>query len=176
MAISMKRIFFKLFSSVFSESLNRLVTSERDQAVSRFRENESERKQEYSLLELGLLVGKPVIAISNEWDNPVVGFAKEITLVSKANNPYLVVHDYLTGQEVIPLGKVFFYTEQRFDAVMKLDPFELCSLLYTNSFSDRTFVKDIRQQRDSREDLIQKLTESGFYDRVENLDPSMFDD
>ena len=176
MVDSMKKMFFNLFSSVFSDSLNRLLTSERDKAVSLFRKLESERKQEYSLLDLGLLVGKPVIAISNEWDNPVIGFAKEITLVSKANNPYLVVHDYLTGQEVIPLGKVFFYTEQRFEAVMKLDPFELCSLLYTNSFSDRTFVKDIRQQRDSREDLVQKLTESGFYDRVENLDPSMFDD
>lgn len=176
MASSMKKIFFKLFSSVFSESLNGLVTSESDQAVSRFRKNENERKQECSILELGLLVGKPVIAISNEWDNPVVGFAKEITLVSKANNPYLVIHDYLTDQEVIPLGKVFFYTEQRFEAVMKLDPFELCCLLYTNTFSDRTYVKEIRQQRDTREVIIQKLTESGFYERVENLDPSMFDD
>lgn len=89
-----------------------------------------ESKQQIQNIELEMKIGKLVIMVSNEIDNVKVGIAKSIELISKAKQPYLVVEDIISGQEVIPLGTVFDYSEQKFNALNKLEPNERIAIIY----------------------------------------------
>ncbi len=89
-----------------------------------------ESKQQIQNIELEMKIGKLVIMVSNEIDNVKVGIAKSIELISKAKQPYLVVEDIISDQEVIPLGTVFDYSEQKFNALNKLEPNERIAIIY----------------------------------------------
>jgi hypothetical protein len=70
------------------------------------------------------LLHKPVICVGNEWENPLIGVVEDIEFITKAHQPVLIVKDILTDKSVITFAKTFAFTTQRFDALMKLDPFE----------------------------------------------------
>lgn len=89
-----------------------------------------EAKEQVKNIELEMKLGKLVIYVSNEIDNVKVGIAKSIELISKANQPYLVIQDIISGEEVIPLGTIFDYSEQKFNALNKLDPNERIAIIY----------------------------------------------
>jgi len=162
----MKNFFYNLFKSSFKHHID----AEYQLAVQKERDSVHERKREFTKAELQLFVGKPVISISNEWDNPIIGEGLEIIEITKSKNPKLVIRDFLTGDEVFPMGgHIFIYTEQRFNAIMKLDPFELCSLLYSNTFFDNTFEKVKSGKRDNKNVILQKLTDEGFFSLVDNM-------
>lgn len=111
------------------------------------------------------LVNKPVIAVGNDWSNPVIGIGMFVQGVSKANRPHLVIKDYVSGEEVMPFGAVMEYNETRFEAIMKLTPAEITSLVYRHS-TPQAVREDQKEQRDSREIILQKLTTNGFFDAI----------
>jgi hypothetical protein len=71
-----------------------------------------------------------VICASNEVENITVGYGKEIIHVTKANTPILIVYDIVDKKEIMPMSKIFDYTEQKFCALNKLEPNERISILY----------------------------------------------
>lgn len=85
-------------------------------------------------IRLESFLDKIVICVSNEPANVMVGFAKGIEYITNANNPVLLVQDLVTKELVIPMGKVFHYTKQRFDALNSLEPNARISLFYDNCF------------------------------------------
>lgn len=43
----------------------------------------AEKQRAERMAEMGRLIGAPVLVISNEWDNPVIGFAKQVSYPEK---------------------------------------------------------------------------------------------
>lgn len=75
-------------------------------------------------------VGKLVICVSNEVQNPIVGYGKEIIFIGNDDTPFLVVQDIVNNCEIIPFGKVFTYTEQKFHALNSLEANERIAIIY----------------------------------------------
>lgn len=71
-----------------------------------------------------------VICVSNEVSNFTVGYAKEICHITQAKIPMLVVYDIVNKREVMPMGRIYGYTEQLFNALNKLEPNERIAVLY----------------------------------------------
>jgi hypothetical protein len=129
---------------------------------------EQERLMEHATCQS--MVGKPVISVGNDWSNPVIGIGKEVVEITQANRPRLVILDYLTGQEVMPFGTVMDYDETRFEAIMKLNPFEVSSLVYRYSSAHTVVAPDRVHQRESREVILEKLTRHGFFEAIKNIE------
>lgn len=160
--------FYSLFEKVFSKRIQQKINNESYKALENYKNTKYEEKRHSELFDMEMLVGKPVISISNEWDNPIIGFVKNIEFISKAQNPVFIIHDYVNNEEVMVLGITYGYTEQRFNALMKLDPFETCSLIFQNycSSSLKPFEKVKSGVRDTKENIIQKLQKNGFYTKL----------
>ena len=126
-------------------------------------------KQESELTYSKHLIGHPVICVSNEWKNPVIGFVTEIKLVSKALCPLPVIYDELTGTSLICFGVVYEYTEQRMNALLTLDPFERWSLMIKYShdtFSQDKYLTEDKPKLMSLYEVRDHLYEKGFFNRV----------
>lgn len=166
----MKKLFFKLFSNIFANELATVRANDIAKAASKAdddaRSRQIERHNQIKTIELEMMIGKPIISISNEWANPIIGFAKYVDFITDAKNPVLIVKDYLTGKEMMLLGSVYYFSEQRFNALAKLDPFEICSIIYHNSCGEHDFDKNKSGVFTGYDDIKQKLIESGFYNDV----------
>ncbi len=90
-----------------------------------------QRKKEIDVLVLSEHIGKLVICVSNEIENITVGYGKEIIFLTKSQQPFLVVHDIVNDCEVVPFGKIFAYTEQKFDALNMMDHNARIAILYS---------------------------------------------
>lgn len=109
------------------------VSSERDRQIN--------LRQKLELSCLKLMIGKPVICVGNEWEDLVIGIVTDIDFITQAKNPIPIVKDILTGKEFITFAKVMPFTMQRFNALVKLDPYERWSVIDNqNSFEHRSQV------------------------------------
>lgn len=115
-------------------------------------------------------IGKPCIYISNEWGNPVVGFGEKLVTFSKRDVPFLIVHDYISGQDVVPFGKRLDYSPERLELVFRLNPWELCALVHdhTDGFENKAKLG----VRDDADMLMARLTENGFFERLDAIKDS----
>lgn len=138
----MKNYLFSLFKRYFKKEITILTANHYNKGYQDRINSSVEEKRKIELFELEEMIGKKVICISNEWENPIIGIVKEVITITKANNPVAIVIDYLTMKEIMVLGKIYPYTEQRFEAILKLSPFELCSLIYSNFYYNEEFKKD----------------------------------
>lgn len=161
-----KKMLWNFVQKFHEKEIFELICSDRI----RFQKDKEEREQFYQQMELEHFVGKPIITISNEWETPTIGFAKSVMSITKANTPVLLIQSYLDGQEYIVLGKCFVYTEQRFDALFKINPFELCSFIYDSYIE--VFDKPKYQQLLDKEEVIELLKAHGFYERLEEYEKS----
>lgn len=94
-------------------------------------------------IQLETFINKLVICASNEVENITVGYGKEIIHITKAKIPRLIVYDIVNKEEIMPLCKMFDYTEQKFNALNKLEPNERISILY--DFGDSIVNKKARE-------------------------------
>lgn len=100
---------------------------------------QSESIKSIKEIELETFINKLVIFVSNEVSNVTVGYGKEICHITKAKIPMLVIYDIVNKEEIMPLGKMFDYTEQKFNALNKLEPNERIALFY--DFGENTVDK-----------------------------------
>lgn len=165
----MKKFIFEQICKFFPSQVENLRSISFSKGQNTSNNEQISLRKSYQTTELSLFVGQPVIIISNEWENPIIGFGHSIEFITKAQNPVLLVEDALTGDVFMTMGKPFVFTQQRFDAIMKLTPFELGSLLYSNAYFDCTFEKAKRGHRDTHEELLQKLKNVQFFEKVEQI-------
>lgn len=113
------------------EANRRYYTGILDEQERQCREHDRRRKEreDSELYTLQCLLNKPVIGISNEWENPLVGTVVDIDFITQARCPVPIVRDALTGEDHIALCKIMPFTIQRFQAVMKLTPYERWCLI-----------------------------------------------
>lgn len=161
MLSTIKEKVFLTFQALFPAEMYQMSQA----AVKAADKERQERENAIDHVAFEILVGKPVIAVGNDWSNPVVGMGIAVQGVSKANRPHLVIKDYVSGEEVMPFGAVMEYNETRFEAIMKLTPAEITSLVYRHS-TPQAVRDDQKENRDSREIIIQKLTTNGFFDAI----------
>lgn len=131
-------------------------------------ETYEQKRERFEKLEASFFPkGKKIIYQSNEWDNPIVGVMVKVDF-NNGRGMFSIVYDYVTKQELCFIGLPMHYTEQRLNALLKLDPFERCSLLYKTNYNDEAFDKDKGDEIIlTPEELIAKLHANGFYDLPE---------
>lgn len=154
---------FKLFKRFFNSDIDALLNA-RENSV---RREITKLREDTNLISMQQLVGKPVIVISNEWDNPIVGIASRIEFITLGKCPILIVKNYIDGIEYMTFGKVFAFSSQKLRAVFKLSPFELCSLIYYQ-YAHVEFNKDIRHELIDYETVLSKLTANGFFSQFDH--------
>lgn len=165
----MKKLIFNIFKKIFDKQIKKEVCQELNLWKKNHFNEEWEKRNQIEKIELEMYVGKPVIYVSNEWANPIIGFGKEVIEITKAKTPTLIVHDYISGEDRMILGKVYHYTEQRFNAFSKLTPFEACSLLYPQFNWNTTFNKVKSGNFDGYDVLRKKLEVTDFFTKVEEM-------
>ena len=104
-------------------------------------------------------INRAVISIPNEWVDPIIGLCTDVK-----NNNEFYIRDFVSGTEVISKHKTFLFTEQRFQAVIKMDRFDLCSLLYPEEFVDTEFKKKKEVFLLKPHEINNKLRANGFWD------------
>jgi len=161
MLTTIKEKVFLTFQALFPAEMYKMSEA----AVKAAEQERRERENAIDHVAYEVLVGKPVIAVGNDWSNPVIGIGLFVQGISKANRPHLVIKDYVSGEEVMPFGAVMEYNDTRFEAIMKLTPAEITSLVYRYS-TPQIVRDDQKEQRDSREVILQKLTTNGFFDAI----------
>ena len=150
---------FKLFKSVFRQEPPQPIETKPNNGTTVMTPYEETR-----FIELMTYVNKPVIIVSNEWQDLQIGFGVSVDFITKSNVPALVVKSYLTGEEFITFGNIFHYTTQRFNALMALDPFERWCLIQD---SEETFTKArIQPLLSSKKEILNKLKMNGFFLRI----------
>lgn len=162
-------IFFNAFKKMFTNQIESLISKAKRQGAEEEREYRSKQRQDCTFSELEMMIGKPVIYIPNEWCNPIIGFGKCIDFITKAKTPVLIVEDYITGEDKLILSVPFYFSEQRFNAFAKLDPFELCSIVFKNSAWMEPFEKEKSGTFDGYDVLLEKLKKTDFFERIEKI-------
>ena len=97
--------------------------------------------QEYML---SRYIGKPVIILSNEIENLTVAIGLEIVHSSFSQQPLLKCYDVVRKTEIVPMGVVFAYTEQKFKSLLNIEANDRIALFFNKeSFSlvDKTKTK-----------------------------------
>lgn len=154
---------FKLLKSIFkiNEKIDHSYNKGVVDGTIKERERVSDQRMQSIYFEIERLVGKAVYTFGNEWEDPVVGVGVGIVYLGKLNEPFLKIHNYITGEDTIGTSKVYTYTKLKFEALYKLDPYERWSLIKdTNGVSS----VPIENTLFTKEEVIELLTVNGFYD------------
>jgi hypothetical protein len=165
-----KKVFAKQFEEIISSEKNDIASKAKKEGMQEERSYRENQKNECLYAELEMMIGKPVINISNEWDNPIIGFGKEIQFITQAKVPVLIIEDYVSGENKLVLSVPFYFSEQRFNAFAKLDPFEICSIVYKNSVWMEPFDKVKSGVFEGYDVIREKLIKAGFFERLSTIE------
>lgn len=97
---------------------------------------DSDKGKSAKELELESQIGKLLICISDQYENPRVCVGVEVVHITKNNIPMLSVYDIVKKEKSIPWGCVFDYTEQKFDALNQMDPNARIALFFNRLGGD----------------------------------------
>lgn len=157
---------------MFKSLITRLAQKQIQSAFNAGVKSERTRREASSLetkwFEMDALTAGPVICVSNEHDNIVVGFIERIESICLSNEPLAIVKDYVSGKTLAIMGSIFGYTEDRFNALADMSPSQRVTVIYHSAYSreDKVFNNLTTAEEDilTREEVIIKLRENGFYD------------
>lgn len=117
----LKKLIVKLFGSIIEKEKQHAVNS----ALFKYQGDELMRRQKDRDAELEYLIGKPIIGITNEWEDPIVGTLVRLELVGTLIPSAIpVVFDELTQTEYLFFGSVCHYSVELVQALEKLTPSE----------------------------------------------------
>lgn len=162
----LKAKLFSLVKSFFNEEINAEKSLSFTKGMEQQRESSFKGKCGLKRLEVEMMVGKPVIYISNEWSDPVVGFG--VGTLDIGSSCALIVKDYISGKELTVMSTAHAYSETLLNAVLKLNPFEAASLLYRNH--DWSYEHPKYGQYNGVEYIKNKLDTSGFFDELKKYE------
>lgn len=127
------------------------------------RARQIESREHIKLVEMQSLVGKAVIGVSNEWENPLIGTVIKLEMITRANQPIPVVRCAVTGKEFITFCKVMPFTMQRFEALMKLNPYERWCLVDNQNEFEHRHLQSTMPDLFTYQDYMKVLTRNGFF-------------
>jgi len=115
-------------SSVVNEKSDPILEKE----IKKVDSKDTDAKQ----VELESQIGKLVICISNQYENPRVCVGIEVVNITKSKIPVLSVFDIVRKEKTVPLGIIFDYSEQKFDALNQMDPNARIALFFNRLSSN----------------------------------------
>lgn len=100
-----------------------MTFSSKNEDLNEKQKDEPELQKEKTPREINLEnhVGKLVICVSEQLENPIVGVGIEVIHLTKSQVPMLSIYDIIRKEKNVPLGVIFDYTQQKFDALNKMD-------------------------------------------------------
>lgn len=161
---------FNLIQKIFAKQIKDLESVAASNAVAQYRKESLENKNNFRKIEAEIWLGKPIIALSNEWNEPIVGELLKIEEF-KNNSFGYVYQNYLTGKETFTLVNPFAFSEQKLKILGKLNPDEYCCLFYegTSHFGEfrkhPNYGKEREQEFTNYENWIIQLNNNGFYEK-----------
>ena len=135
-----------------------------DRQISVMQQEQSIRSIRKEYLELEQYIGKPIIAISNEIDNLIIGYGTNITKFSTLDRTVLEVYDYVSDRSTIVTGKVIHYHPAVLDWLYEADPRLVIYLLYGSSSRLEDNIDDKLYNMLSMIELKNLLHTNGFYE------------
>jgi hypothetical protein len=113
------------------------------------------------------LIGKPVIAITGQYDDPLIGFVVGVTLFTEDKIPYPVISNYVTLQSQAVFGRIWPWSQELQDTLFKLSPEERWTLFNSaDSISKLSMPlnETVKEQPSlSQQEIMAKLEDNGFY-------------
>lgn len=91
-------------------------------------------------------VGDMVIAVSNEWENMVVGKVKDF-FVHGSGEPLPIIHDFVREEDFVSMGIIVHYSPEVLKALCKLTPYER----YTILSRGRITISEDKEKRSNAE-------------------------
>lgn len=104
-------------------------------------------------------LGTPVIVVTNEWSDPVIGFVTDATTLGTGEAPFPVVTDAVTDEPLICFGHLVNFSESTLKALLSLNPYEQWEL-----------VTDQHIERGPKEEVSLKT----YYQTMSDLDDCGF--
>ncbi len=162
----LKAKLFSLVKSFFSKEIDAEKSLSFFKGMEQQRESSFKEQAGIKRLEVEMMVGKPVIYISNEWADPVVGFG--VGTLDIGSSCVLIIKDYISGKELTVMSTAHAYSETLLNAILKLNPFEAASLVYRNH--DWSYEHMKYDQYNGAEYIKNKLASSGFFDELKKYE------
>lgn len=160
-----KDLLRKLFPSTIQNIENQAISKGYYKAMDERRES----GQQIVDIQAQLLMNIPIIVLTNEWNNPIVG--EVIHFDSGKGSPLYYIFDYISNEETCCLSTPIEFSQQKMKIIGKLNPDEICCLFYEgrSHFGDfhkhPTYGKIDKNPFTNYEDWMMKLQTNGFYDR-----------
>lgn len=155
----MKSFIYNQLNHIFKDQIEREIASKKQAQ----REIELERQYDRKLYDVEFYIGKPVIVVSNEFENPVIGFGERVDITTVANKPLLIVHDYIINSPRLCAGKTFLFNEQMFNFILDADKNALIVFLYTAMFNALEINKKPMHSILDKDAIHRVLVSNGFY-------------
>lgn len=162
----LKAKLFSLLKSIFSEEINAEKSNSFRAGMEEQRTSSFKSQSEIKKVEVEMMIGKPVIYVSNEWNDPIVGFG--IGTIDIGSSCVLVIKDYISGTELTVMSMAHNYSETLLNAILKLNPFETASLVYRNH--DWSYEHKKYGEYSGKESLEEKLRASGFFNDLKKYE------
>jgi hypothetical protein len=106
------------------------INQEVDLQVKKFFDSRNQDRQSFREHEAQSRLGKLWIVVSNEIEDIRVCYGKEFMFITMDNTPAVVFHDVVTGEDLICGGAILAYNEQRYLALVGMDPNARISLFF----------------------------------------------
>lgn len=161
---------FNLIKKIFAKEIERLESISATKAVNQYRNESFENKNKFRKAEAEIWIGKPIIALSNEWNEPIVGELLRIEDFGNGSFGY-VYKNYITGKESFTMVNPLAFSEQKLNILGKLNPDEYCCLFYegVSYFGEFRKHPNYGQKREleftNYENWIVQLNKNGFYEK-----------
>ncbi len=140
----------KILSKIFEKQIQTEVSHRCRNHLNLEREvREKNTKRQFEFIELSSHVGNFVISIPNEIENLSVIKITDIEFITEAQCPVLVGFDIMRNKQMMLFGKVYSFTEQKFDAFNNMHPNSRIAIVYDNHFD-----KHVDKSKTQEEALI----------------------
>ena len=156
---------FNLIKKYFKKDIDLLVRMQVRAQQQKARETESKRHTHAAVISLQQYIGKAVMYFPNEISNPVIGIGKEIVYITKANQPCLVVKDYISNQDMSFFGSPIFYHPMTLRSIMELDDHSRIAILHRLN-PDHIMNKEPLEDILTYTQALERLQVNGFFDKI----------
>ena len=111
--------------SVFNDGVNEGVAN----TVSKISSERELATKQSQVFKIEDLMDKPVITVSNQWEDMGLGVVCDIEYITKAQNPVPVVKFFETGEKKICLSKIMPWSYELMTALYTLTPYQRWAIL-----------------------------------------------
>lgn len=160
---------FNVFSKIFAKKIENLNKMYAIELLEKHKKEEAENRAKYRLMEIEIFLGAPVIALSNEWNEPIIG--EIVAIDAGKGSPWITYKNYITGKESYTMVTPFAFSMQKLKMLGKLNPDEICCLFYEGRShhgefkKHKTYGSAKKNEFTNYETWIKNLTKNGFFEK-----------